>query len=84
MKFARKNEIYQSDEILFYADIKRRALLDGTDANMTRDQFIEGELREKWTTESPELVLAWEKHQALRQESAKKYSALEEETIKNL
>jgi hypothetical protein len=52
----RGNSVYLSDEVYFYARILAKAKVSGTDATFTADQIVDCELRDKWTTEHPELA----------------------------
>lgn len=80
----RRNSIYLDDEVYFYCESLAKALVHGTEAAITVDEFTRNYLREKITTEHPELILLYEEKQALRQQNKKTYEALDEKVIKLL
>lgn len=84
MKMFRENSVYLDDEVYFYVKSMAKALVHGTEAAITVDEFTRNYLREKITTENPELVLLYEEKQALRQQNKKTYEALDEKVMKAL
>lgn len=82
MRLYRDNQIDLDDELYFYARILTKALVHGTDASITIDQYCRNCLREKWTNEHPELVEAYERNNELRQASRKAYQQHEDDIIK--
>ncbi len=81
---ARRDSVYIGPKLTFYAHILCKALVHGTDASITHDQFVENELTDRWETLYPELVLAWEKNNDLRQANKKVYEKNEADIIATL
>ncbi len=80
----RNSSLYISDEVVFYLRILAKVRTAGTEANMTTDNMADCMLRDKITTENPQLVLAWEKNQTIRQQSHDNCKKLEQETIESI
>lgn len=80
----RSNQFYLNDEIHFYLKTMAKAMVEGTDASITIDEFLNGYLRNKITTEFPELVLLHEEWIKAKQDARKGYQAVEERAIKAL
>lgn len=80
----RRNSIYLDDEVYFYVESKAKALVAGTEAAITVDEYTRNYLREKITTENPELVLLYEEKLAARQKAKKSYEEIDEKIIKSL
>jgi hypothetical protein len=83
VKAFRENQVYLSNEVYWMGLMLSKRKVSGTDATMTIDQLVDSELRDKWTRESPELVLLWDKHQAARQVAKKAYDLIEQEALRN-
>lgn len=81
MKPFREQQVYLSTEVYWFARILSKRLVEGTEANMTVDQFVDSELRDKWTREHPELLEAWDKHCKARQDAKKAYDRIENEAV---
>lgn len=81
MKLFREQQVYLSPEVYWYARVKTKRLVSGTKASMTVDQFVDGELRNLFTVNDPELVVAWEKHCKARQDAKKAYDKIENEAV---
>ena len=77
----RDREFYINPEVDYYATILCKKLNGDITNPMSKDEFITGELRAKWTTEHPELVIAWDEYQTLKQQNKKAYEQLEKKVI---
>lgn len=80
----RRNEVYINDEIHFYLKSMVKAMVEGTDASLTIDEFLNGYLRNKITTEFPELVILHDEWIRAKQDARKGYQAVEEKAVKAL
>lgn len=77
----RNNSIYLSDKAMFYARLLTKALLKDQG---TTDQFCDAELIDRWEKEWPELQLAYEKNNELKQANRKAYEAAEKEILEKI
>lgn len=77
----RNNSIYLSDKAMFYARLLAKALLKDQG---TTDQFCDAELIDHWEKEWPELQLAYEKNNELKQQNRKQYELAEKEILGSL
>lgn len=77
----RNNSIYLSDKAMFYARLLTKALLKDQG---TTDQLCDAELIDKWEREFPDLVLAYERNNELKQANRKAYEVAEKEILGSL
>lgn len=81
MKLFRNNQVCVSEKCLFYAHLLAKALLKNEG---TIDQLIDAELIDRWEKEFPDLVLAYEKNNELKQANRKAYEAAEKEILEKI
>jgi hypothetical protein len=79
----RRNELYVDNEVRFFITLRRKELLKGVknSGGITEDEIVNADLRNLYTNEHPEWVLAWEKRESLRQKHKKDLEQIENEAI---
>lgn len=76
----RQSSAYLSDEILFYAKLRKKQVLATSEtADMTIDQIIDADLRNLYTTQNPHWIGAWESMQTAKQQALDRYRSIERE-----
>lgn len=77
----RNNELYFSDEVIFYLGLEAKRIVEGTDASMTLDNLADGICRKILTEQNPDYVLAWVEYEKAKQEAAKTYQTIKNKAI---
>jgi hypothetical protein len=77
----RDHSIFISGEVRWYLKALAKAKCKGTDGVMTEDQMGDCMLREKITTEYPDLLLLYSEWESEKQANRKTYEALEKRAI---
>jgi hypothetical protein len=79
----RRNELYVDNEVRFYITLRRKELVKGVKnpGGITEDEVVNADLRNLYTNEHPEWVLAWDKREKARQKHKKDLERIENEAI---
>lgn len=81
----RNSQFYTSNEVRFYISLRRKQLIGGVKeaSGITEDEVVTGDLRNLYTRDNPEWVLAWDEREKLRQEHKKQLEKIESDALKS-